>query len=81
MQAAAIAETDMASDASVVLLSKFLGRADAAWSAFWAEWTNPSADITQAWTPERGLLGVAAAARETRLGNAWSALNTTVVQD
>ena len=81
VQAAAIAETDMASDASVVLLSEFLGRADAAWSAFWAEWTNPSANITHAWTPERGLLGVAAAARETRRGNAWSALNATLVQD
>jgi len=74
VQAAAIADTDMASDASVVLLSEFLGRADAAWSAFWAEWTDPPADLADAWTPERGLLGVAAAARDTRRSNAWAAL-------
>ncbi len=76
VQAAAIAATDMASNAAVVLLSEFLGRADAAWAAFWADWTNPPSDINQAWTPERGLLGVAAAARDTRLANAWSALNS-----
>lgn len=74
VQAAAIAETDMASDAAVVLLSDFLGRADAAWSEFWAGWTNPPASITEAWTPERSLTGVAAAARETRRSNAWTAL-------
>jgi len=74
VQAAAIAETDMASDGPVVLLSEFLGRADAAWSAFWADWSVPPESIAQGWTPERGLLGVAAAARETRLANAWNAL-------
>lgn len=74
VQAGAIAETDMASDASVVLLSEFLGRADAAWSSFWADWTNPPADLAAAWTPERGLLGVAAAARATRRSTAWTAL-------
>lgn len=74
VQAATIAETDMASDASVVLLSEFLGRADAAWSAFWADWADPPADVEAAWTPDRGLLGVAAAARQTRRTNAWNAL-------
>lgn len=74
VQAAAVAETNMASDASVVLLSDFLARADVAWSVFWADWTDPPVEIATAWTPERGLLGVAAAARDTRRVNAWSAL-------
>lgn len=74
VQAAAVAETDMASDASVVLLSDFLAKADAAWSAFWTDWADPPADVATAWDPERGLLGVAAAARETRRTNAWTAL-------
>jgi len=78
VQAAAIAETDMASDASVVLLSDFLGRANDAWSSFWAGWENRPADIEDEWSPERGLLGVAAAARETRKTTAWAALGESV---
>ena len=54
-QAAAIAETDMASDGSVVLLSDFLVRADAAWSEFWASWTNPPAEVAEAWTTSAAL--------------------------
>jgi alkylation response protein AidB-like acyl-CoA dehydrogenase len=77
VQAAAIAQTDMASDASVVLLSEFLGNANAAWSSFWADWSDVPAAVAEVWTPERDLLGVAAAARETRRSNAWSALTTT----
>ena len=76
VQAAAIAETDMASDASVVLLSEFLDRAEAAWVSFWADWTSPPGDVAEAWTPDRGLLGVAAAARDTRRSNAWAALTS-----
>lgn len=76
VQAGAIAETDMASDASVVLLSDFLDRADAAWTAFWTSWTNAPTEVIAAWTPERGLLGVAAAARKTRRASAWSGVLT-----
>lgn len=74
VQAAAIAETDMASPSSVVLLSDFLARADAAWIASWEAWADAPADVIEAWTPERTLLGVAAAARETRRATSWSEL-------
>lgn len=74
VQAAAIAETDMASPASVVLLSDFLRHADAEWVASWAAWTDAPPEVIDAWSPERTLLGVAAAARDTRRANAWAAL-------
>ena len=74
VQAAAIAETDMASASSVVLLTDFLERADRAWIESWAAWSDAPADVVEAWTPERTLLGVAAAARETRRTTAWSQL-------
>jgi alkylation response protein AidB-like acyl-CoA dehydrogenase len=74
VQAAAIAETDMASASSVVLLTDFLERADRAWIESWAPWSDAPADVVEAWTPERTLLGVAAAARETRRTTAWSQL-------
>ena len=74
VQAAAIAETDMASPAAVVLLSDFLREADAAWSASWSAREDVPPEVVGAWSPDRGLLGVAAAARETRRKNAWAAL-------
>ena len=74
VEAAAIAETDMASPASVVLLSDWLARADAAWIAAWESWSDAPDDVVEAWTPERTLLGVAAAARETRRETAWKEL-------
>lgn len=72
--ASAIAETDMASPSSVVLLSDFLREADAAWRATWAGWTDVADDVAAEWQPDRGLLDVAAAARETRRVRAWEQL-------
>lgn len=74
VQAAAIAETDMASPSAVVLLTDFLREADAAWSGSWAAWTDVPDAVAADWSPDRGLLDIAAAARETRRLNAWAAL-------
>ncbi len=74
VQAASIAQTDMASASSVILLSDFLERADRAWIEAWAAWSDAPAEVVEAWTPERTLLGVAAAARDKRRADAWSAL-------
>ncbi|MEM9651585.1 MAG: acyl-CoA dehydrogenase family protein [Actinomycetota bacterium] len=74
VQSAAIAQTDIASPVSVLLLTDFLRRSDAAWGEIWAKHTDVPAEVAEAWSPERGLLGVAAAARDTRRTNAWAAL-------
>lgn len=75
VQAAAIAETDMASPAAVVLLSDFLREADATWTSVWAAWTDVPDAVAADWSPDRGLLDIAAAARETRRLTAWAALH------
>lgn len=74
VQAAAIAETDMASPSSVVLLSDFLERAELAWHATWSGAPAVDDGVVDDWQPERGLLGVAAAARATRRNTAWTQL-------
>lgn len=75
VQASAIAETDMASPSSVLLLTDFLREADGAWNAAWAAWPDPPAEVVDAWSPERSLNDVAAAARETRRQTAWTLLS------
>ncbi|MEM7096066.1 MAG: acyl-CoA dehydrogenase family protein [Actinomycetota bacterium] len=76
VQASAIADTDMASPVSVLLLTDFLRQSDATWNALWAKQTDTPTEVVEAWNPERGLLGVAAAARDTRRANAWEALTS-----
>ena len=73
-QAAAVSNTDMSSPASILLLTAYLRASGEFWVDTWESWSDAPAEVTKAWTPARGLLDVAARARETRRQSAWTSL-------
>lgn len=72
-RAAEVSSTDMASPSSILLLTDYLRASDQFWTNTWHSWAAPD-QVIEAWSPDRGLLDVAARARETRRQRAWSEL-------
>jgi alkylation response protein AidB-like acyl-CoA dehydrogenase len=73
-QALAVSTTDMDSPEAIVLLSAYLRASAEFWDAAWASWPDAPQAVLDAWRPDRGLLDIAARARETRRQSAWDAL-------
>jgi len=71
-QAAAVSSTDMSSPASILLLTAYLRASGEFWADTWESWPEAPAEVINAWGPSRGLLDVAAKARETRRQSAWT---------
>lgn len=75
-QAAAISSTDMAGPEAILLLTAYLRSSSGFWSDTWRSWPDPPASVVERWSPDRGLLDVAARARETRRQSAWTELRS-----
>ena len=76
-QAGTVATTDMVGPEAILLLSAYLRASNEFWVDTWANWTDAPADIRKRWQPDRGLLEVAARAREIRRETAWTTLGST----
>ena len=78
LRAGSLAETDLASPAPVLALTDYLRSSEVHWTDLWRRWQEiPDGvpeQVAAAWIPERGLLGVAAKAREIRRERAWAEL-------
>lgn len=73
-QAADVSSTDMARPEAILLLTAYLRASGEFWIDTWHNWSDPPPAVIAAWSPDRGLLDVAARARETRRATAWQAL-------
>ena len=73
-QAATVSSTDMAGPEAILLLSAYLRASEEFWADTWADWPDAPEDVIARWHPDRGLLEVAARARETRRQAAWEQL-------
>lgn len=75
-QAAAVSSTDMASPTAILLLTSYLRASGHFWTQTWDQWSDVPESVVAQWRPDRGLLDVAARARETRRATAWSTLRS-----
>lgn len=73
-QAGAVSSTDMASPEAILLLTAYLRSSGEFWAKAWQSWPDAPAEVIAKWSPDRGLLGVAERARETRRQTAWAEL-------
>ncbi len=73
-QAAAVSTTDMASAEAIPLLTAYLRASGDFWVDTWKSWPDAPSSVIEQWSPDRGLLDIAARARETRRQTAWEAL-------
>ncbi len=71
MQAATIAHTPMAEAPDIVLIASYFRQSRTMWDELAPCWDQVAPNVRAAWSPETGLLDIAAQARETRRRNAW----------
>jgi hypothetical protein len=74
LQAHTIAKTSASRPEDVVLMASYFRASQALWGRLGPCWELASEAERALWTPETGILNVAARARETRRLNAWEAL-------
>ena len=78
VQGQAVAETDMDSPGSILLITSYLRASQDHWQRMTP---NPSVEVASAWQFDRPILTVAARARQQRRVNAWATLGEHVAED